>query len=63
MKKKFLKSYIWSVTLFGSETWTTTSMEKNRLEAFEMWCFRKMLKIPRIERITNKGILDKIEEQ
>ncbi|CAI6343800.1 unnamed protein product [Macrosiphum euphorbiae] len=63
IRKKFLKSYIWSVALFGSETWTINSTEKNRLEAFEMWCYRKMLKIPWTEKVTNKEVLDKIKEQ
>jgi hypothetical protein len=38
-------------------------MEKNRLEAFKMWCFRKMLKIPWTERVMNKEVIDKIKEQ
>jgi len=36
---------------------------KKRLEAFEMWCFRKMFKIPWTERVTNNEVLDKIKEQ
>ncbi|KAF0771003.1 LINE-1 reverse transcriptase [Aphis craccivora] len=63
IRKKFLKSYIWSIALFGSKTWTINSTKRNRLEAFEMWCYRKMLKIPWTEKVTNKEVLDKIKEQ
>lgn len=40
-----------------------TKWKKNRLEAFEMWCFRKMLKTPWTERVTNEEVLDKVKEK
>jgi hypothetical protein len=47
IKKKLIKSCIWSVTLYGSETWNLgKKMKKERVvNAFETWCWRKMLKI------------------
>ena len=36
LKKRFVKSFIWSVALYGSETWTTKATDKKHLEAFEM---------------------------
>jgi len=37
LKKKIVKCAIWSVVLYGAETWTMTQDDKERLEAFEMW--------------------------
>lgn len=44
-KKWFIKTYVWSVALYESETWTINKKEKHMLEAFEMWCWRKMQRI------------------
>ena len=37
LKKRFVKCFIWSVALYGSETWTIKATDKKHLEAFEMW--------------------------
>jgi len=55
-RKNFLKIYIWSVTLYGCETWTVSATEKKKLEAFEMWCYRKMFKIIWSDRVTNEEV-------
>jgi len=62
-RKNFLKIYVWSVTLYGSETRTVSATEKKKLEAFEMWCYRKMLKIIWSDRITNEEVLERIKEK
>ena len=62
-RKNFLKMYVWSVALYGSETWTLLKGDMSRLEAFEMWCFRRMLRISYIERVTNDEVLRRIGEQ
>jgi hypothetical protein len=41
-RKKFIKSYMWSVKTYGSETWTLGRQEKKRLEAAEMWLWRRV---------------------
>jgi len=43
MKKKCTKSCIWSVALCGSETWTLGKNEERVINAFETWCWRRML--------------------
>jgi len=45
MKKKCTKSYIWSVAVYGSETWTLENNLGRVVNAFETWCWRRMLKI------------------
>jgi hypothetical protein len=51
------------VLLYGSDTWTLGEAEKKRIVAFEMWCYRRMLKIPWVDRVTNEEALRKIEEK
>ena len=61
-RKSFLKVFVWSVALYGSETWTITKADKKRIEAFEMCCYRRMLKIRWVDRITNEEVLNRIGE-
>lgn len=63
VRKSFLKIYVWSIALYGGETWTISATEKRKLEAFEMWCYRKMLRIKWIDRITNEAVLNRIKEK
>jgi len=49
LKKRIIKSMIWSVVLHGSETWTMRKEDIKRLEAFEMWIWRKMERISWLE--------------
>ena len=44
-RKMLLKTYIWSIAMFGCETWTIWEAERKRLEAFERWCYRRMMNI------------------
>jgi hypothetical protein len=43
--RKLVKCYIWSVALYGAETWTLLKVDQKYLESFEMWCWRRMEKI------------------
>ena len=63
LKKRIVKSTVWSVMLYGTETWMLTQAEKKRIEAFEMWVWRRMLKISWTEKISNDEVLMKIGEQ
>ena len=57
IKIRLLKCYIWSTLLYGAETWTLTKATVNKLEAFEMWCYRRILRISWTEHKTNKEVL------
>ena len=57
LRTRFLKCFVWSTLTYGSETWTISEVMKKRLEAMEMWCYRKMLRISWTERITNEEVL------
>jgi len=41
LRKKLVKCYIWSIALYGAETWTLRAVGQTHLESFEMWCWRK----------------------
>ena len=62
VRKSFLKSFVWSIALYGCETWTIGVQEKRRLEASEMLCYRRMLKVRWIDHVTNQEVLNKIGE-
>jgi len=59
-KKKLVRCYVWSIDLYGSETWTLRKLERKYFESFEMWCWRRMEKIKWSEKVTNKQVLDRI---
>jgi len=52
---------VWAVFLYGAEGWTIKKSDKNRIEALEMWCWRKMLRVSWRERTTNKSILEELD--
>jgi len=45
LRKKLVRCYIWSIALYGVETWTLQKVDQKYLESFEMWCCRRMEKI------------------
>ena len=61
MKKKLIQSCIWRVALYGSETWTVGKNEERAINAFETWCWRRMLKIKWTDRITNDEVFQKVK--
>ena len=56
MKKKLIKSCIWSFALYGSETRTLGKKEERAINTFETWSWKKKLKIKWTDRITNDEV-------
>ena len=52
-----LKFYIWPTLFYGAETWTITKSLLSRLDASEMWVYRRVLRISWTEKITNEDVL------
>ncbi|VVC41133.1 Reverse transcriptase domain [Cinara cedri] len=63
IRKNLIKTYVWSVVLYGSETWTIAKAEENRLLAFEAWCWRRMQGISWREHMTNDEVFAKAKER
>lgn len=54
---RVIQSYVWPVMLYGAETWSLKVKSINRIEAFEMWTLRRLLRIPWTEHATNDEVL------
>ena len=63
LRKKLVKCYIWSMALYGAETWTLRAAAQKYLESFEMWCWRRMEKISWIDNVRNEEVLFRVDEQ
>jgi hypothetical protein len=63
IKIQIVKAVVWSVALYGCETWTLRKTEIQRLEAFEMWIWRRMEKIGWTEKKTNAEVLKDIGQK
>jgi len=57
-----LRGYVWSIFLYGRETWTLKVDIMNKIEAFEMWCSRRILKIPWTAHTSNEEVLGQLNK-
>ena len=62
LKKRMVKVLVWPVALYGCETWTLKKEEKDKLEALEMWLWRKLEKVNWGDRISNEEVLTMVNE-
>jgi hypothetical protein len=63
LRKKLVKCYVWSIALYGAETWTFRAVDQKHLERFEMWCWRRMDKISWNDHVRNEEVLLRVKEQ
>jgi hypothetical protein len=63
LRKKLVKCYIWSIALYGAETWTLWKVDQKYLESFEMWCWRRMEKISWADHVRNEEVLHRVKEE
>jgi len=63
LRKKLVKCYIWSIPLYGAETWMLRAVDQKNLESFEMWCRRRMEKISWTDHVRNEDVLLRVKEQ
>ena len=57
---KLVKAIVFPVVMYGSESWTIKKAECQRLDAFELWCWRRLLRVPWTARRSNQSILKEI---
>ena len=59
-KVHLAKAMVFPVVLYGCESWTVKKAERQRIDAFELWCWRILLRVPWIARRSNQSILKEI---
>ena len=59
-KVRLVKAMVFPVVMYGCENWTVKKAECRRIDAFELWCWRILLRVPRTARISNQSILKEI---
>ena len=55
-----IKAMVFPVVIYGYESWTIKKAERRRIDAFELWCWRKLLRVPWTARRSNQSILKEI---
>ena len=57
---RLVKAMIFPVVMYGYESWTVKKAESQRIDAFELWCWRRLLRAPWTARRSNQSILKEI---
>ena len=58
-----VKAMVFPVVMYGCESWTVNKAEHQRIDAFELWCWRRLLRIPWTARRSNQSILKEISPE
>ena len=59
-KVRLVKAMVFPVIMYGCESWTVKKAERWRIDAFELWCWRRLLRVPWTSRTSNQSILKEI---
>ena len=59
-KVRLVKAMVFPVVMYGCESWTVKKAERRRIDAFELWCWRRLLRVPWTARRSNQSILKEI---
>ena len=59
-KVHLVKAKVFPVVTYGCENWTVKKTEQRRIDAFELWCWRRLLRVPWTARRSNQSILKEI---
>ena len=59
-KFPLVKAMVFPVVMYGCESWTVKKAEHQRMDAFELWCWRRLLRVPWTARTSNQSILKEI---
>ena len=58
-----VKAVVFPIVMYGGESWTIKKAEHQRIDAFELWCWRRLLRIPWTSRRSNQSILKEISPE
>ena len=62
-KVHLVKSMVFPVVMYGCESWTVKKAERQRIDAFELWCWRRLLRVPWTTKRSNQSILKEINPE
>src|SRR5574337_759127 len=62
-KVRLVKAIVFPVVMYGCEYWTVKKAERRRIDAFELWCWRRLLRVPWAARRSNQSILKEISPE
>ena len=62
-KIRLVKAMVFPVVMYGCESWTIRKAEHRRIDAFELWCWRRLLRVPRTSMRPNQFILKEISPE
>ena len=62
-KVRLVKAMVFPVVMYGCENWTIEKAEHQRIDAFELWCWRRLLRVPWTARRSNQSILKEISPE
>ena len=63
LRKRLVKCFVWSVALYGAETWILRRNEQKWLKVFEMWIWRRMDRVKRTDKTKNAVVLERVGEE
>ena len=59
-KVHLVKAMVFPAVMYGCESWTVKKAERRRIDAFELWCWRRLLRVPWTARRSNQSILKEV---
>ena len=62
-KVRLVKAMVFPVVMYGCESWTIKKAEHQRIDAFELWCWKRLLRVPWTTRRSNQSIVKKISPE
>ena len=63
LKSRDVKAMVFPIVVYGCENWTMKKAELQRIDAFELWCWRRLLRVPWTARRSNQSILREISPE
>ena len=62
-KVRIVKAMVFPVVMYGCESWTIKKAERQRIDTFELWCWRRLLKVPWTARRSNQSIFREVNPE
>ena len=59
-KVRLVKAVVFPVVMYGCDSWTIKKAERSRIDGFELWCWRRLLRVPWTARTSNQSIVKEI---